>query len=170
MVVSCDVLEHVDNASRALDEIYRVLRRGGRFIGFVPLEGGIGPHAFFRLFARTIYQETKDHRHAYSRREMMNLMTEKFAVSSVGYSYHFLGGVLDALFFASFKFPYVGQRMQNFWRGPQNAFYRASSERESPTMIGKAAGLANRVAYWESRLLHRVPIGASGLHFCLEKQ
>jgi len=169
VVVSCDVLEHVANVEKCLDEIHRVLRPNGSFIGFVPLEGGFGPHGFFRLFDPSIYLDTKDHRHAYARDEMINLMTERFNFTSFTYSYHFLGGSLDAVFFASFKFPGIGARMESFWRGQENSFYRKNSTKKIPSLVGRLASLANRIAYWESSLLRRVPFGASGLHFCLKK-
>jgi SAM-dependent methyltransferase len=170
IVVSCDVLEHVASVGKSLDEIHRVLRPGGVFIGFVPLEGGFGPHGFFRLFYPDIYLETKDHRHAYARDEMVNLMTARFSAAAFSYSYHFLGGSLDAVFFASFKFPGIGARMESFWRGQENSFYRGDSTIEKPSLVGRMARFANRIAYWESSFLRRVPFGASGLHFCLEKK
>jgi SAM-dependent methyltransferase len=169
VVVSCDVLEHVADVGQSLDEIYRVLRPNGVFIGFVPLEGGFGPHGFFRLFDSGIYRDTKDHRHAYARDEMLNLMTARFRGAAFSYSYHFLGGSLDAAFFASFKFPGIGPRLETFWRGQENSFYRGALPTDKPSWVGRFARLANRIAYWESRLLGRVPLGASGLHFCLEK-
>lgn len=170
IVVSCDVLEHVADVGKSLDEIHRVMRPGGFFIGFVPLEGGFGPHGFFRLFDPDIYHDTKDHRHAYARDEMVNLMTTKFSAATFSYSYHFLGGLFDAVFFASFKFPGIGERMECFWRGQENSFYRGDSKSEKPSLVGMMTRFANRIAYWESSLLRRVPFGASGLHFCLEKK
>jgi SAM-dependent methyltransferase len=168
VVVSCDVLEHVASIDKALDEIHRVLRPGGLFIGFVPLEGGLGPHGFFRLFDPDLYRDTKDHNHAYGRAQMVKLMKTRFGAAAFSYSYHFFGGFLDAVFFASFKFPGIGARMERFWRGRENSFYRGDAA-EKPALIGRMTRLANRLAYWESNLLRRVPFGASGLHFCLEK-
>jgi SAM-dependent methyltransferase len=169
IIVSCDVLEHVENVGRSLDEIHRVLRPKGAFIGFVPLEGGLGPHGFFRFFDPDIYLDTKDHRHAYTRGEMLNLMSARFSVAAVSYSYHLLGGSLDAAFFASFRLPGIGPRVEQFWRGQENSFYRKDSTTDNGSWIAKLAHFANRIAYWESSLLRRVAFGASGLHFCLEK-
>ena len=168
VIVSCDVLEHLANLEKSLDEIRRVLRLDGVFLGFVPLEGGFGPHAFFRLFDPDIYLETKDHRQAYTRGEMVKLMQARFGVADFSYSYHFIGGLLDAVFFASFKLPGIGNRMESFWRGQENSFYRRNSA-SKPSIVGRLAGWANWIAFWESSLLRCVPIGASGLHFCLKK-
>jgi SAM-dependent methyltransferase len=169
VVVSCDVMEHVSDPRYSLAEVHRVLRPGGRFIGFVPIEGGAGPHGLFRLFSPGIYRDTKDHQHAYTRAEMLNLLNERFAAESFAYSYHLLGGSLDALFFASFKFPVIGTRMERFWRGQENSFYRQDATGKKISVVGSLTRVANRVAFWESSALRHVPFAASGLHFCLEK-
>jgi SAM-dependent methyltransferase len=170
VVISCDVLEHVDDIERSLEEIRRVLRPGGAFIGFVPLEGGPGPHAFFRLIDPNIYRDTKDHQHAYRRGEMRRLLSSRFRIIKLSYSYHFLGSLLDAVFFASFRFPGFGSRMEEFWRGQENVFYRGGGAQESrPSLMVRVSRLANRAAYWESRVLSDFPFGCIGLHFHLEK-
>ena len=170
VVVSCDVLEHVDDIGHSLDEIARVLRPGGQFIGFVPAEGGPGAHAFFRMLSPRIYRDTKDHQHAYRRSELVSWLAARFRIVQVAYSYHLLGGSLDAVFFASFKAPLLGPRMVKFWRGQENMFYRGPAKGSSPSIVGKLAQLANRAAYYESRLLRRVAFGAKGLHFHVVKR
>jgi SAM-dependent methyltransferase len=169
LVISCDVLEHVESIERSLDEIRRVLRPGGAFIGFVPVEGGPGPHAFFRLFDPNIYRDTKDHINAYRRSELVAWMSSRFRIVKLAYSYHFLGATLDAVFFASFKAPGIGPKVEAFWRGQENVFYRGQASASKPSLIGRFAQLANRTAYSESRLLRDVPFGAKGLHFHVEK-
>jgi SAM-dependent methyltransferase len=168
-VISCDVLEHVDSIERSLDEIRRVLRPGGSFIGFVPMEGGPGAHAFFRLLDKNIYRDTKDHNHAYTHRELHSWFASRFRIVQLAYSYHFLGGTLDALFFASFKAPGIGRRMEEFWRGQENPFYRGGSAGGRPSLVSRLAKFANRLAYHESRFLQNVSWGAGGLHFHVQK-
>jgi SAM-dependent methyltransferase len=169
VVVSNDVLEHVASLDASLDEIARVLRPGGRFVGFVPMEGGASPHAFFRLFDPDLYRDTKDHHHAYTRRDLVARLRRRFDVAAFRYSYHLLGATLDAAFFASFKLPHLGQRMEAFWRGADNPFYRPGKSAPGGA-LARIAGAANRVAYYESRALHALPIGARGLHFDMRKR
>jgi SAM-dependent methyltransferase len=169
IVISCDVLEHVANIEHSLDEIRRVLRPRGEFIGFVPVEGGPGPHAFFRLFDSNIYRDTKDHEHAYRRRDLIARFSSRFRIMQLGYSYHLIGSTLDAVFFASFKWPWLGPKMQQFWRGQENVFYRESAANSKVTLVGRATQLASRAAYYESRMLHAIPLGAKGLHFHVVK-
>ena len=168
-VISCDVLEHVDSIERSLDEIRRVLRPAGSFIGFVPMEGGPGAHGFFRLLDKNIYRDTKDHNHAYTHHELKSWLGSRFRIVQLAYSYHVLGGTLDALFFASFKAPVIGRRMEEFWRGQENPFYRGASLAAKPSLVSRLAKFANRLAYHESRFLQNVSWSASGLHFHVRK-
>jgi SAM-dependent methyltransferase len=170
LVMSFDVLEHVESIEHSLDEIHRVLRRYGSFVGFVPAEGGFGPHAFFRLLNPNIYRDTKDHSHAYTRRELIASFSSRFRIVRLEYSYHPIGATLDATFFASFKIPRFGPRMENFWRGEENSFYRTRTEKTPPSWANRLVQLANRAAYYESRLLRNFPLGAKGLLFHVEKR
>jgi SAM-dependent methyltransferase len=170
VVMSFDVLEHVENVERSLDEIHRVLRSGGSFIGFVPTEGGFGPHALFQCLDPNIYRDTKDHNHAYTRREMVEGLSSRFQIARLAYSYHLIGATLDAAFFASFKAPGIGPRMEAFWRGKENTFYRGRAAGTKPSLLGRLIQVANGAAYYESRLLKYFPLGAKGLHFHVVKR
>jgi SAM-dependent methyltransferase len=171
LVISCDVLEHVENIGQSLDEIQRVLRSGGSFIGFVPAEGGPGPHALFRCLDPDIYRDTKDHGHAYTRRELLSLFSARFRIVRLAYSYHLIGATLDAAFFASFKMPVLGPRMEKFWRGHENDIYRArAADQTRRSLASRLVQLANGAAYHESMILRNCPFGAKGLHFHLEKR
>jgi SAM-dependent methyltransferase len=169
VVVSFDVLEHVDSVRHSLDEIHRVMRSGGSFIGFVPAEGGVGPHALFRLLDRNIFRDTKDHVYAYTRYELIELLSSRFRIATMAYSYHLVGGSLDAAFFASFKVPIIGRKLEKFWRGQENNIYRVQAAQTKASLFNRFVHLANRVAYHESRLLRHVPLCASGLHFHVVK-
>ena len=169
VVISFDVLEHVNSVEHSLNEISRVLRRGGAFIGFVPLEGGFSPHSFFRLFDRNLYRDTKDHNRYFTKREMKTLFSERFRVVQLEYSYHLFGALMDAVFFASFKLPGVGTRIEQFWRGKENPLYRQVDAGGGRSAIARLTMLANALAYYESRLLRNVSFGAGGLQFHLEK-
>lgn len=170
IVVSCDVLEHVVSIDRSLDEIRRVLRSGGSFIGFVPAEGGPGAHALFRWLDPNIYRDTKDHTHAYTRGELLDRFSSRFRIARLAYSYHLIGATLDAAFFASFKTPIFGSRLEQFWRGQENSFYRKPAPAQAKrSVVNLLIQLANSAAYYESTLLKNFSLAAKGLHFHLEK-
>lgn len=171
LIVSCDVLEHVESLERSLDEIRRVLRSGGAFIGFVPAEGGLGAHGLFRFLMPDIYRDTKDHNHAYTRRELVTCFASRFRVVRLAYSYHLIGATLDAMFFASFKMPVFGAKLEAFWRGQENDVYRSrAAVRTRRSAASWAVQLANWAAYFESTALKHVPLGAKGLLFHLTKR
>lgn len=170
VIVSCDVLEHVANLDQSLSEIHRVLRRGGSFIGFVPAEGGPGAHGFFRLLNPRIYRDTKDHVYAYTRRDLLRRFSDRFRIVRIAYSYHTLGATLDATFFAAFKMPVIGAKLEGFWRGPKNEVYRRDADGQGRrSLTNRLIQFANRAAYYESRLLHGVALGSKGIHFHLTK-
>lgn len=171
VVVSFDVLEHVASLDRSLLEIQRVLRRGGSFIGFVPAEGGLGAHGLFRLLDPHIYRDTKDHIHAFTRRELLERFESHFRIVRLAYSYHLLGATLDAMFFAMFKLPLLGVTVERFWRGQDNDFYRTQARSQTRrSLASRLVQAANCVAYYESTLLKRFSLGAKGLHFHVEKR
>jgi SAM-dependent methyltransferase len=169
LVVSFDVLEHVEDIRRSLDEIRRVMRPGGSFIGFVPMEGGFGPHGVLRILNRNIFRDTKDHVHAYTRGQLLEWLSSRFRIAGIAHSYHLIGGSLDAAFFASFKAPLIGAKIEQFWRGQENQFYRVAAAHTKASFLSRVVNLANRIAYYESRLLRHVGLGASGLHFHVVK-
>jgi SAM-dependent methyltransferase len=170
LVISCDVLEHVESIEHSLDEIHRVLRSGGSFVGFVPVEGGFGPHAFFRYLNPNIYRDTKDHNHAYTRRELLEWFSSRFRIERLAYSYHLIGATLDAAFFASFKIPRFGPKLESFWRGQENDYYRARTAETKRSIVDRLIHAANRAAYYESKLLANFSLGAKGLHFHVVKR
>lgn len=170
VAVSCDVLEHVESIDAVLLGISRVLKPGGLFIGNVPLEGGFRPHSLFRLFDSSIYRDTKDHHHNYTRSEMLARLSGCFEVEDLRYSYHLFGGFMDAAFFASFKLPVFGSKLQDYFWGQDNSFYREQEEDGRQSWIGTLAELAHKVAFFESRALNRVSLGACALHFRLKNR
>jgi len=170
LVISCDVLEHVESIEYSLDEIHRILRIGGSFIGFVPAEGGFGAHALFRFLDPHIFRDTKDHNHAYTRRELVDWFSSRFRIVRLNYSYHLIGATLDAAFFASFKIPRIGQTMEKYWRGQENDVYRTPQARIKPSLVSQLVRLANRAAYHESRFLRNFSLGAKGMHFHVVKR
>jgi hypothetical protein len=94
----------------------------------------------------------------------------RFRIVGLSYSYHVLGGTADAVFFAAFKLPILGRRLEAFWRGQDNDVYRARAHAGSRRSVAsRLIRVVNRAAYYESTVLRNVPFGAKGLHFHLEK-
>ena len=102
-VTMFDVLEHVDDPSRVLTEIARVLKPGGRFHIVIPLEGQ--PRTLYALIGCgtrwTAKVKFAGHIQVYSdARYRVESAAARLPVRSVRWSYHYLLTVLDVIFFA----------------------------------------------------------------------
>ena len=155
-----DVLEHVPHPDEFLREVARVLRPGGRLVGFLPTEGQ--RFSFYRLFRALLgddlYVTTKDHIQAFRRVDVSTLLDPAFDIEQQRYAYHFLGHLMDASFCAMLRVPFV-KRM--FWN---ESPYHNRDRR--PSVVGRifAGSLiaANRLAWAESTALAKVPYTSAG--------
>jgi SAM-dependent methyltransferase len=165
--VFSDVLEHVDDPQAMLSELFRVLRPGGRLIGFIPLEGeALSAYAFYRsLLGADLYRVTKHHTQSFTRRQARQLLG-RFEVFEERHAYHALGQCLDASFFAAARLPSVAR----FW-WTDNRYYHPQQRELSAVSraLNGLLGLGNRLAYAESRLLARVPWFSAGLLFAARR-
>jgi SAM-dependent methyltransferase len=165
--VFSDVLEHVDDPSATLGELFRVIRPGGKLIGFIPLEGEpLSAYAFYRaLLGADLFRITKHHTQSFTRRQARELLG-RFQILEEQHAYHALGQCLDASFFAALRVP----RIARFW-WTENRFYHPERRELSalPRALNGLLGLGNRLAYAESRLLARVPWFSAGLLFAARR-
>lgn len=163
-VLVVDVLEHVDDPAHLVAEIHRVLRPGGRFVGFVPIEGE--PRSLYTLYKSLLgddlYVRTKHHVQAFTRAGVSQLIASRFELVDVSHAYHVLGHVMDATFFAAAHLP----RLAKFW-WRENRYYAEEQTTKSPLAfaLNRMLELGNVVAYLESRLLAKSPLAAAGLLF-----
>jgi 2-polyprenyl-3-methyl-5-hydroxy-6-metoxy-1,4-benzoquinol methylase len=158
-VVTCiDVLEHVPDLRDTLSRIRRLLKRDGIVLLFIPVEGQpLSPYSFYRmLLGSDLYLKTKDHRQSYRRKALVNTIATFFLIRSVTYSYHLLGSLMDATFFALHKIPAVSR-----WWWNSNPYYRPKVER---SLASRLVEIANAVCYYESYVLSKYSFGASGVH------
>lgn len=163
VVVMFDVLEHVPDPAAMLAEARRVLRAGGRFIAFIPVEGE--PVSFYTLYrallGKQIYATTKDHIQAFRHEQLRTLLNEYFTLEEVRYAYHLLGHLMDASFFAATR---LGALRRFWWK--DNVYYNPEeSKRESgsASTLNKLLQLGNRIAFLESRWLSRVRATSAGV-------
>lgn len=163
-VLVVDVLEHVDDPAHVVAEIARVLRPGGRFVGFVPIEGE--PRSLYTLYKKLLgddlYVRTKHHVQAFRHADVVNLLEDHFELVDQSHAYHALGHAMDATFFAAAHLP----RLQKFW-WRENRYYAAEPARQGPLAfaMNRLLELGNALAYLESRVLAKRPLAAAGMLF-----
>lgn len=161
-VLVVDVLEHLPDPRHMIAEAARVLRPGGHFIAFIPIEGE--PLSFYelfrRLFGRDTYALTKEHIQAFTHRQARSLVQERFEIRDVRYAYHVLGQFMDAAFFAAAR----AKRLRDFWWG-ENVFYNPHMKNVGGRVgiMNKLFTAANRVANLESTLFARMRVGSAGV-------
>lgn len=163
-VLVVDVLEHVDDPAHVVAEIARVLKPGGRFVGFVPIEGE--PRSLYTLYRKLLgadlYARTKHHVQAFRHADVQRLLAAHFELVDTSHAYHALGHIMDATFFAAAHLP----RLQTFW-WRENRYYAAETTRQGPLarVMNRLLELGNALAYLESRALAKHPVAAAGMLF-----
>lgn len=167
-VLLMDVLEHVPNPEKTLDEVRRVLKADGVLIAFVPAEGeAISAYRVYRaLLGQDLYAETKTHIQAFSRDRLKELVSRRFELREHRFAYHFFGHIMDATLFAAMKLKPLASM---YWK--ENSYYQ---EKTSPSLASKAMNAAligaNRLAWAESRLFANVPYSAAGVLLYAQKR
>lgn len=160
-VLIFDVLEHVADPARILGEAARILKRDGRLLAFVPVEGE--PVSFYemyrRLLGRDLYVGTKHHVQSFTHGGLRAILAPRFVIEKRRYAYHALGQLMDSSFFAAAKL----RAVSDFWSN-DNVYYAPEGAR--PGVVARGLNVAlqigNAAAFVESTLLARVRTGSTG--------
>jgi SAM-dependent methyltransferase len=160
-VIMFDVLEHVLDPAKMLDEVARILRTDGRLVAFIPVEGE--RFSFYRFYRRVLgddtYRLAKDHVQAFTHQELRELLVRRFHIERVRYAYHLLGHCMDASFFAAAR----AEWLRRLWFR-ENVFYRGKGAQSShlSRLLNRGLMFGNAVAWAESTVLANVEMGAAG--------
>ncbi len=156
VVVSVDVLEHVDFIPTSLQQIKKQLKDDGSLFLFIPAEGqSISFYNIFRFFlGKDLYKKTKDHT-PYSRKKLIQLIQTEYQIVELNYAYHIFGSLMDSTFFAACAIPAVEK-----WWWTKNSIYRPD---EKKGLASRVLELANAFCFWESKFLRKVAFGSSGI-------
>ncbi|MEI6043831.1 MAG: class I SAM-dependent methyltransferase [Chloroflexota bacterium] len=160
-VMLFDVLEHVPEVERVVGEIARVLKAGGLFHGFIPIEGQPST-LFYRLRNSPRWpiarwkRERIGHIQQLTDSVVVEIFQRKgFSVQSMTYSFHLAGQLHD---------------IADYWRRDRLADPQLSRQRKK--VVALLARLIFfptwRIAYWEDRLRSNSKV-ATGLHLTLVK-
>lgn len=94
-----DVLEHLEDPEKGIIEIARVLKKGGVFQFFSPLEGELfSLYSLLYKFGWRKKEKFVGHIQRFKRSNLEELLQERFIINAKRYSNHLFGQVIDVLF------------------------------------------------------------------------
>jgi 2-polyprenyl-3-methyl-5-hydroxy-6-metoxy-1,4-benzoquinol methylase len=159
-ILALDVIEHVQEPRQVLAEIQQLLTADGRFVLFVPLEGELlSPYTLFRLLiGRDLYKITKQHFQSFNERDFLVLVRQYFEIETISYSYHFLGTLMDSLFFALCRIPAIGK-----WWWRSNSIYNPAEDGKKG-LLNRILEFGNWLSFNESQFLKDCSMFSTGIH------
>lgn len=165
-IVTCfDVVEHVRYPAKMLNEIARVLKKGGIFHTFIPAENNFfSPEGFLIKVgwrAKEIYGGHPQH-YSYPEIKLM-LAKSGFSVERVRWGEHFTNQIIEILYFS-----YLSLRGKNIRHSVEGYLENA---RSTPLIqIAKIIkNIFSTISYLEARLLSWFP-GGLGVHLTCTKK
>lgn len=158
-VTMFDVLEHLTDPERSLRDIQRVLRMGGVFHLFLPLEKQ--PRTIYSLLHRWGWKaklEHCGHVRFYTDKDGRGLLEDAgFEVQDLRWSFHPLFAAVDVAYFTLLTLS--GKKVTTSVEG----FVGSGNPTLAKRFVGALKNVLVSIGYFESRLLARLPGG--GGHF-----
>lgn len=169
-VIFTDLLEHIPDYRAVIAEIRRVLKRDGKLICYIPLEGEA--HSLFQIYFNLTgvnIMRPMGHVDMFRRDDVVDLLSSWFGDLKMRYSYHLFGQISN---FALFCYLYHRGKSYEFFRD-KSGRYRSSGRVQrnfKEAVLRKLVLICNRIAYYESSLLKNIWFPAVGLHIaCIKK-
>ena len=105
VVVVADVLEHLESPEKAIQEINRVLKKGGLFHAFIPLEGELyALHFWFERIGWRFKEDMVGHIQKFKFSQLKKLLADsRFKIEKTRFSVHLLGQIVDVSYFSFFS-------------------------------------------------------------------
>lgn len=161
VVISFDLLEHLNKYKLALKEIYRILKPGGIFHFFVPLEGS--KFNLARILPRKIYDIKKDftgHVQAFTKKQLFNdLQLAGYKIVDDKNSCFFFYQFADLSYFLWLKL---------IKRKNSNSIESYLYFNRHKKTLENLKNLFSRIFYWENEIFKLMPGG--GLHVTAVKE
>lgn len=163
-IIMLDVLEHVPNPQKVIQDCSSFLKRGGLLHTFIPCEA----HSIYWLSEKLIGFHTKErtagHVQRFTRKEAVSLFNGKLTHLETKYSFHLLGSCLDYLLFTAL----LNKRLKKiFWK--ENKYYTAGSTKMRSRILNGLLTFGSSIGYAESKILQDQKFLATGIHLTFRK-
>lgn len=156
IVITNSVLDHLEGSDKGVNEIYRILKKGGIFLSATPIEadtttihGHLNKFKAFRKHRR----EYLGHIHTFTKKRLFSLIKSPgFKITEVNYDWFYLSQLIDIAYYPLLKL--IG-------KGP--SFSLQSYAKNSNSISAKAVKyLRNTVSFFErleSIITYKIPLG-----------
>ena len=169
-VIFSDLLEHVANYREAITEVCRVLKRHGKLVCYVPVEGEA--YSLFRIYfviTGVNVMESMGHINMFRKSDLVAVLAPCFCDLRLRYLYHFFGQISSFVFFC---YLYYRGKPFEFFREKCCQYRSRNRIRRNflESVVRKLVLLGNWVAYYESSFLKRTRFPAIGMHIICTKK
>ncbi|RXK59304.1 class I SAM-dependent methyltransferase [Lacibacter luteus] len=166
-IIMLDVLEHLENPQKMIDDCYRFLKPGGVIHTFIPCEA----HSVYwlgeKIFGFHTKEKTVGHIQRFSRKSAEALFSGRFVTIQKKFSFHLMGSIMDYILFSAL----LNKKISSiFWTG--NKYYNSSSGSKSikAKLLNSLLVAGSFIAYFESFLMQNSCFCATGVHLTLQKK
>jgi SAM-dependent methyltransferase len=158
-----DVLEHLEEPNRAMGAIFQILKTGGLFHLYTPVEGSLLTlHGLASRMGWRAKEHYGGHIQRFTMPDLQELIEEKgFVIRTERWSSHLFNQVIDVAFFTalSVRGKNIPTSVESYLDETGNGFF--------PTFVRIAKTLVAALSYYESKLLWKLP--GSGVHLSCYK-
>lgn len=163
-IILLDVLEHVQNPQKVIQDCCSFLKKGGMLHTFIPCEAQSIYWLSEKLIGFHTKERTAGHVQRFTRKNAVSLFTDKLTHLETKYSFHLLGSSLDYLLFTAL----LSKRLKNvFWN--ENKYYTAGSKKLRSRILNGLLTFGSSIGYLESKILQDQKFLATGVHLTFRK-
>ena len=163
-VVMFDLLEHLEDPKRSIEEVWRILEPEGRFHLFVPCEGGLNTlHGLLTRIGWRAKEYYGGHIQSYTFSELKSLLKiAGFKVRNFRWSGHLVNQAVDVTYFSGLSIlgRNVPMSVEGYLESTRPNFFTAT--------VGMLKSLIAVASYYESKYLSWLP--GSGIHLLCNKE
>ena len=163
-IIILDVLEHVHNPQKVIQDCCGFLKQGGLLHTFIPCEAQSIYWLSEKLIGFHTKERTAGHIQRFTRKDAVSLFSDKLTLLETKYSFHLLGSSLDYLLFTVL----LNKRLKKiFWN--ENKYYTSGSKKMRSRILNGLLTFGSSIGYFESKAMQHHKFLATGVHLTFRK-